>query len=116
MQSENKRSGESPEFDERANEDGYFAVKEHELIEDMRIQFHKAQAARREAEMSTCPKCSAKFEKYPVLGCIVERCENCEGVWLNKGELDAILRQQSRGPLAIFLDRCFAKTDTQNSK
>jgi len=115
MNSETKRPGETPEFDERANEDGYFAAKEHELIEDMRLEFHKAQALRRESEMATCPKCSGKFQKYALLGCIVELCENCQGVWLNKGELDSILRQQARGPLAVFLDRCFAKTEPLKS-
>jgi len=115
MNSETKRPGESPEFDERANEDSYFANKEHELIEDMRIEFHKAQAARREAEMSTCPKCSGKFQKYEFMGVTLDRCENCEGIWLDKGELDAILRQQARGPLALFLDRCFAKTEPLTS-
>jgi len=101
-------------FDERANEDGYFAAKEHELIEDMRIEFHQANAAQREAELASCPKCSGKFHKYPLIGCVVERCDNCEGMWLNKGELEAMLRQQSLGPLAVFLDRCFAKTETRN--
>jgi Zn-finger nucleic acid-binding protein len=115
MKNETKRPGESPEFDEHANEDGYFANKEHELIEDMRLKFQKAKEARREAEMATCPKCSGKFQKYPLLGCVVERCENCEGIWLNKGELDAILHQQARGPLAVFLDRCFAKTEPLKS-
>lgn len=113
MKSETTRTEEN--FDERANEDSYFAAKEHELIEDMRLEFHKAQAARREAEMATCPKCSGRFQKYPLLGCVVERCENCQGIWLNKGDLDGLLRQQARGPLALFLDRCFAKTETQKS-
>jgi len=81
----------------------------------MRLEFHKARAARREAEMATCPKCSGKFKKHPLLGCLVDRCENCEGIWLNKGELDRILRQQARGPLALFLDRCFAKNEPQKS-
>jgi len=112
MASETKRPEE--QFDEHANEEGYFANKEHELIEDMRLEFHKANAARREAELTTCPKCSGKFQQYPLLGRIVERCENCQGLWLAKGELEAMLRQQSRGPLALFLDRCFAKTETRN--
>jgi hypothetical protein len=30
MKGETNRLGEKPQFDERANEDGYFAVKEHE--------------------------------------------------------------------------------------
>jgi len=112
MPSETKRSEE--QFDEHANEEGYFANKEHELIEDMRLEFHKAQAARREAEIATCPKCSGKFQKYPFMGFSLERCENCQGIWLNKGEIEGILRQQARGPLALFLDRCFAKTETRN--
>ena len=116
MKNETKGPGENPEFDERANEDGYFANKEHELIEDMRLKFQKAKAARREAEMATCPKCSGKFQKHQLLGCVVERCENCEGIWLNKGELDAILHQQARGPLAVFLDRCFGKNETPKNR
>ena len=42
-------------FDECANEDGYFAAKEPALVEDMRLGLQKAQAARRQAEMATCP-------------------------------------------------------------
>jgi Zn-finger nucleic acid-binding protein len=103
-------------FDEHANEEGYFANKEHELIEDMRLEFHKAQAARRTAELATCPKCSGKFYKYALMGFSLERCESCQGMWLNKGEFEAILRQQARGPLARFLDRCFSKTDTPVSR
>ena len=110
MKSETKRPEEM--FDERANEDSYFAAKELELIEDMRIEFDKVQAARREVQLATCPKCSGKFQKYQLLGFMLERCDICQGIWLNKGELDGLLRQQARGPLALFLDRCFAKTGT----
>jgi len=109
MKSEGNRPAEK--FDERANEDSYFAVKEHELIDAMKLEFHKAQATQREALAATCPKCSGRFQKHPLLGYLVDRCENCEGIWLNKGELDGILRQQARGPVAVFLDRCFAKTE-----
>jgi Transcription factor zinc-finger len=99
------------EFDERANEDGYFAAKEHELIEEMKLEFHKSEAARRAAQMATCPKCSGTFEKYEFMGFSLDRCGNCEGIWLKKGELAGILRQQARGPLGIFLDRCFSKSE-----
>lgn len=99
-------------FDERANEDDYFAAKEHELIADLRLEFHKAQAARRATEMTTCPKCSGRLHQRALLGRVVERCENCQGHWLYEGDLEILLRQQARGPLALFLDRCFAKTAT----
>lgn len=99
-------------FDEQANEESYFAVKEHELIEGLKTEFQKNEADRREAQMASCPKCSGKFEKYMFMGFVLERCENCEGIWLKKGELAAILRQQGRGPLGVFLDRCFSKSET----
>ncbi len=111
MENEKNRLAESLGFDERANEDGYFAAKEHELIEEMKLEFHKSEAARRAAQMATCPKCSGTFEKYEFRGFSLERCGNCEGIWLKKGELAGILRQQARGPLGVFLDRCFAKSE-----
>jgi Zn-finger nucleic acid-binding protein len=112
MKSETNRLGEKPQFDERANEDSYFAVKEHELIEGLKAEFQRDEADRREAQMASCPKCSGKFEKYKFKGFDLERCENCEGIWLKKGALAGILRQQARGPLGVFLDRCFSKSDT----
>lgn len=105
----------SENFDERAHEEGYFAAKEHELLTDMRLEFHKGQAARREAALATCPKCSGRFHKHAVMSITLERCDNCQGIWLNQGELDALLRQQRRGPLALFLDRCFGKTESGNT-
>lgn len=113
MKRETNRPGEKPQFDERANEDSYFAVKEHELVSDMKTEHRKVEAARREAQMASCPKCSGKFAQYRFMGFDLERCEKCEGIWLNKGELAGILRQQARGPIGAFLDRCFAKDETR---
>ena len=112
MENGKDRLVESLKFDERANEDSYFAVKEHELIEGLKAEFQKDEAGRRAEEMASCPKCSGKFEKYRFMGFVLERCENCEGIWLKKGELAGILRQQARGPLGAFLDRCFSKSGT----
>jgi Zn-finger nucleic acid-binding protein len=109
MKRETNRSEEKSAFDEHANEDSYFATKEHELIDELKFEFQSAEAARRETQMMTCPKCSGKFAKYRILGFDLDRCESCEGLWLNKGELAGILRQQARGPLGGFLDRCFGK-------
>ena len=109
MKRETNRSEEQRPFDEHANEDRYFSTKEHELIDELKFEFQSAEAARREAQMMTCPKCSGKFAKYRFMGFDLDRCDSCEGIWLNKGELAGILRQQARGPLGAFLDRCFAK-------
>ena len=100
-------SGDS-NFDEHANEDGYFALKERELIDDMKAEFRQEEAARRAAALATCPKCSGHFANYRFMGFDLDRCESCEGIWLNKGELAGILRQRARGRLGVFLDRCFS--------
>jgi len=72
----------------------------------MKAEYLKSRAARRETQMATCPKCLGKFQKYPRVGFVLDRCESCQGIWLNKGELEAILHQQARG---VFLDRCFQR-------
>ena len=109
MQSET--NGAEAPFDEGANEDSYFAAKEHELIEGMKTEFHNRETAQRAAQMMRCPKCSGTFAKYKFIDFDLERCDSCEGLWLKKGELAAILRQQSRGPLGALFERCFAKVE-----
>jgi Transcription factor zinc-finger len=105
----NDRLGEKIKFDERANENTYFAAKEHELIEGMKAEFQKVEAARLEGQIVNCPKCPGRLEKYRFMGFVLDRCESCEGIWLNKGELKGILRKAGRGPLGAFLERCFSK-------
>lgn len=112
MENDKDRSGEKLKFDERANEDSYFAVKEHELIGGMKAEFQKVEAARREGQIVNCPKCPGKLESYKFMDFVLDRCESCEGIWLDKGELEGILRKAVRGPLGAFLDRCFAKDET----
>ena len=113
MKSEKDRFNE--DFDERANEDSYFAAKEYELIEGMKAEFQKNEAARREAQKVNCPMCPGRLEKYRFKGVSLDRCASCEGIWLEKGRLAAILRQATRGPLGAFLDRCFAKDGTERN-
>jgi Zn-finger nucleic acid-binding protein len=112
MENEKDRLGEKLKFDERANEDTYFAAKEHELIEGMKAEFQKVEAARRAGQIVNCPKCPGRLEKHKFMEFVLDRCESCKGVWLDKGELEGILRKAVRGPLGAFLDRCFSKDET----
>ena len=112
MKIEKNLFGETVKFDERANEDNYFAAKEYELIGRMKGEFQKLEAARREGQRVDCPKCPGRLENYSFMGFVLDRCGSCEGIWLGKGELEGILRKAARGPLGAFLDRCFAKDET----
>lgn len=108
MENQNNRPGEN-EFAERGAEDFYFAVKDRELIEETKADARKVEAAAREERAQTCPKCSGKFERYGLMDFVLDRCKRCEGIWLNKGQLELILKRASRGPVGAFLDRCFSK-------
>ena len=111
MENEKDRSGEKLNFDERANEDSYFAAKEHELIEGMKAEFQRIEATQRAGQIVNCPKCSGKLESYRFMDFALDRCESCEGIWLDKGELEAILRKAARGPLGAFFERYFSKDE-----
>ena len=64
MKNEKDRFGETVKFDERGNEDNYFAAKEYELIEGMKGEFQKLEAARREGQTVNCPKCAAAVKGF----------------------------------------------------
>ncbi|HXK27856.1 MAG TPA: zf-TFIIB domain-containing protein [Candidatus Binatia bacterium] len=111
MENEKDRSGEKLNFDERANEDSYFAAKEHELIEGMKAEFQRIEATQRAGQIVNCPKCSGKLESYRFMDFALDRCESREGIWLDKGEPEAILRKAARGPLGAFFERYFSKDE-----
>ena len=56
------------ESNERANEDSYFAVKEHELVDDMRTEFRKPEAARRENTDGDLSQVFRTIRAVPVYG------------------------------------------------
>jgi Zn-finger nucleic acid-binding protein len=111
MTNENDRRAEETPFVERANEDFYFATRDRELIEEMKARFRKLEAVAREGHGLHCPKCREKLKRYKFMEFFLNRCESCEGIWLDKGELEAILRRAARGPLGAFFDRCFSKDE-----
>ncbi len=114
MRNEKNRLDET-EFVERGNEDFYFAAKDRALLQEMKTETRKVEATMRQERAATCPKCGGKFVVYSFMDFVLDRCESCEGIWLDKGELEGILRRAARGPLGAFLDRCFSKFDRKLS-
>lgn len=49
-----------------------------------------------------CPKCGMEMISLDFKGIVVDRCTNCEGLYLDKGELDAILKKDKS-----VIDRVF---------
>lgn len=106
MENDKDRFGETMRLVERAKEDIFFAERDRELLEKLRAQLRKVE---RVEAAPRCPKCPGRLESYTFHGFALERCHECGGVWLDKGELEGIVKKISRGPLGAWLDALTAK-------
>lgn len=48
----------------------------------------------------TCPSCGASLARSHRHGVEIDTCPDCRGVWLDRGELDKILRLESSRAMA----------------
>lgn len=107
MENEKDRFGDTMRLVEKAKEDIYFAEHDRELLEKLRAQLRKSDRA---PDVLGCPKCPGKLESYFFDEIALERCHDCGGIWLDKGELESIVRKIRRGPVGAWLDKLTAKT------
>ena len=84
-------------FDERrkALEEDYFKRKDRETLERLRQSMREAARARGE-DTSTldCPRCDGRLHEVVFDDVRIDRCDRCEGVWLDSGELEHIISQE----------------------
>jgi len=106
MADEKDRFGETMKLVERAKEDIYFAERDRELIEKLKEQLQKVD--KQELKIH-CPKCPGLLESYTFQGFALDRCKNCAGIWMDRGELEGIVRTVTRGPLGYWVDKLIAK-------
>lgn len=86
------------------NEEEYFARLDAELINRKRLEQQKAaMAAERRSHFMKCPKCGADLQTVEYQDIHIDRCTECNGVWLDDGELDQITRHTDPG----FMGRVF---------
>jgi hypothetical protein len=106
IEDEKDKFGETLKLLERAREDIYFAQRDRELIEKLRSQLKKVANTGNEIH---CPKCRDLLETYTFQGFTLDRCQNCGGIWMDKGELEGMLSKAARGPLGDLIDKFVAK-------
>lgn len=88
-------------------EDEYFTRQEMERRRKV-AEEHQARLQQEEREQARalhfmkCPKCGMQLEEIEFGGVHVDKCFACEGVWLDKGELETV---QSKEP--GFVKRLF---------
>ena len=81
-------------------EDEHFARQEAErrrkwVVERQATLLGEERERERALHFMKCPKCGAGLEELPFGGVRVDKCFSCDGLWLDKGELDLIRRKES---------------------
>ena len=87
------------------NEDEYFARENAELIKKMRAKLdeERLQAERKQHYMK-CPRCGADLVEKQIGQVKVDECPDCDGIWLDQGEIDVLRHiQSSSGPVGRIM-------------
>ena len=78
-------------------EDKFFLEEDEEKIQKLRAALDKkrqdeAQEKRKETNWMKCPKCGADLEEINYENVMIDRCNECQGIWLDHGELDILVK------------------------
>ena len=97
-------------------EEEYFYQKDRQLVDERRRQLDRRRTEQQEREARQthwmhCPKCGAEMKEMKRGYVTLEFCSSCSGVFLDKGELEMILRMEKKDTfldhMAHALDRVF---------
>ena len=89
------------------NEDEYFVKQDAELIRQHRAKLDAQRAKQEQAKkVPKCPRDGADLNEVEFHHVKIDRCPQCEGVWLDKGELE-MLEHVDRGGRGSFIGSMF---------
>ena len=76
-----------------ANERDYFARQEaqrsRQVADERQAKLLEEERERQKSlHFMQCPKCGMQLEEIAVGDVRVDKCSGCEGIWLDKGELE----------------------------
>ncbi len=96
---------------EKSLEEEYFRRKERELIERLRAKrVEEAQPNEAPKSAISCPKCDGMLAEITHEGVQIDRCQKCNGVWLEAGELERLTSlDEDHGWLSRMWRRLAAK-------
>jgi len=88
-------------------EDEYFARQEVERRKKWAVEQQAKMAAtekeqHKQAHWMKCPKCGMDLQEISLHGVTVDQCANCGGVFLDKGELDALAKHEEGVMSRVF--------------
>ncbi len=90
------------------NEEEYFAKLEAERIERKKAeQARLNQDTERKSHYMRCPKCGGHLQTRDFHKVQIDSCPDCHGVWLDAGEIEAVMALEERGFMSRALGDFF---------
>ena len=85
----------------KGQEEEYFHRKEKEALAKTREKAEAEERQRRkEASFMRCPKCGDQLAEITFQDIQVDRCNGCQGVWLDPGELERLTQKEGQSWVA----------------
>ena len=91
-----------------SNEEEYFARQEFDrkrkMADERQATLMTEERERaRSLHFMKCPKCGMQLEEIAFDDVRVDKCFSCEGIWLDRGELE-VIREKEGGFVATLLN------------
>ncbi len=87
----------------KALENEHFRRKEQEALEKLRERMEAESGAQAKAAAALkCPKCDGTLEAVSFENVQIDRCNKCQGVWLDAGELEQLRKREESGWFSRF--------------
>jgi Zn finger protein HypA/HybF involved in hydrogenase expression len=85
----------------------YIARMEYERLKKIEEEKHKKLKAEeknklKELHFMRCPKCGMEMIEIDYKGIKIDKCSECEGIWLDAGELEAVSKLEKSGLEKLF--------------
>jgi len=85
----------------------YYAREEFDRRKTLEIDKRTAMEAeekkqQQELHYMRCPKCGMQLIEIDYRGIEIDKCSECEGVWLDAGELQVVSKMEKRGLEMLF--------------
>ncbi len=78
-----------------AEENQYFAQRDRELVAKLKKEKEaEEEESLRKLALGRCPKCGDKLIIRLINEVEIDECPSCHGMWLDKGELEALSEQK----------------------
>ncbi len=89
------------------NEEVFVARMEFERLKKIEVEKHKNLETKEKKRLQElhhmrCPKCGMELIAIDYKGIEVDKCSECEGIWLDAGELETVSKLEKSGIDKLF--------------